>query len=275
MKTRSNLHTHSTYCDGKDSLREIVEKAIALGFKSIGFSSHAYTGFDFDVSQIKADKIDDYINEIENLKAEYSDRIAIYKGFEYESRDILSNNPKLDKRLDYTIGSVHFFYDKGNYFCVDWSLEKQNEALEYFGSFKKMALNFFEEVVRFSYVSSYDIVGHFDLITKFIEKGGYDPNNDEWYREMALDALDAVANKDKLFEVNTGAIARSYRTSPYPAPFLLKRLKERGSKVILTSDCHNKDYLDVAFNETEESLKALGFKELYELTDKGFMPYKI
>ena len=29
---RSCIHTHSTYCDGKNPLEEIVEKALSLNF---------------------------------------------------------------------------------------------------------------------------------------------------------------------------------------------------------------------------------------------------
>ena len=37
-------------------------------------------------------------------------------------------------------------------------------------------------------------------------------------------ALTALAGRIPLFEVNTGAIARGYRTTPYPDPFLLGQL---------------------------------------------------
>ena len=40
-------------------------------------------------------------------------------------------------------------------------------------------------------------------------------------------------------EVNTGAMARGYRPIPYPAPALLRTLRELGGRVILTSDCHD------------------------------------
>ena len=42
MKYRQNLHTHTTFCDGKDTPEELVEAAIAKGFDSIGFSGHSY-----------------------------------------------------------------------------------------------------------------------------------------------------------------------------------------------------------------------------------------
>ena len=41
MKYLQNLHTHTTYCDGKNTAEEMVQKAIELGFRSLGFSGHA------------------------------------------------------------------------------------------------------------------------------------------------------------------------------------------------------------------------------------------
>ena len=38
-----NLHTHGKMCDGKDEYEDIVKRAIALNFDSIGFSSHSQT----------------------------------------------------------------------------------------------------------------------------------------------------------------------------------------------------------------------------------------
>ena len=42
----SNAHTHSRWCDGVDTIFDMVEAARALGFVSLGFSGHAGQGFD-------------------------------------------------------------------------------------------------------------------------------------------------------------------------------------------------------------------------------------
>ena len=43
-----NYHTHTNYCDGKNTAEEIVKKAIELGLSELGFSGHSYTDFDLD-----------------------------------------------------------------------------------------------------------------------------------------------------------------------------------------------------------------------------------
>ena len=40
MKIRSNVHTHTTFCDGKNSVEEMARAAIDLGFVSLGYSIH-------------------------------------------------------------------------------------------------------------------------------------------------------------------------------------------------------------------------------------------
>ena len=75
--------------------------------------------------------------------------------------------------------------------------------------------------------------------------------------------------------MNTGAIKRGWKSIPYPAPFLLERLNELGGKVIITSDAHNKDDLDSAFNDALTIVKKAGFKKLSKLTEDGFVEFAI
>ena len=42
MNSLQNLHTHTTYCDGKDTPEEMVLEGLERGFHSIGFSIHSY-----------------------------------------------------------------------------------------------------------------------------------------------------------------------------------------------------------------------------------------
>ena len=47
---------------------------------------------------------------------------------------------------------------------------------------------------------------------------------------------------------------------PYPAGFILDEIRERGGRIIVTSDCHYKEKLTVWFREAEDYLTAHGFK---------------
>ena len=73
----SNLHTHSTFCDGRNTPEEIVLAALEKGFSSIGFSGHAYTPFDLRYCMKNTEG---YIREIWRLKEKYGKDIQIYLG---------------------------------------------------------------------------------------------------------------------------------------------------------------------------------------------------
>ena len=117
---------------------------------------------------------------------------------------------------------------------------------------------------------NFDILGHFDLITKHSDNVKFFDEDSEIYKNAALEAIEALSGKIHLFEVNTGAISRGYRKSPYPAPFIIKEMRRLGYGVVITSDCHDRNYLDCGFDDATELLKYCGFKERYILTPSGF-----
>ena len=103
----SNFHTHSNYCDGKATLREMVDFAVAHGFSELGFSGHCPLPFENTYS---ITDYEGYCNEVRALKEEYQDRIKIHLGLEidYVPGMLEDFTPLIDKgHLEYTIGSVH------------------------------------------------------------------------------------------------------------------------------------------------------------------------
>ena len=273
---RQNLHTHCTYCDGKNTLEEMVLAAIDKGFSSLGFSSHCFSNLSYDECGIKtASDYESYLSEVEALKQKYKNQISIYRGIELESRikDELYPNP--DPRLDYSIGSIHWFYLDSRHWEVDYKAEILLQAKEAFGGFRPLIESYYNEVIEFAKHSSYSITGHIDLVTKFSELNSFGFENESWYRDAALSATESVVKCGKLVEVNTGAISRGYRTTPYPAPFILKRLAELNAPIIVTTDCHSANNIDIKYDETVSMLSSYGFTHLYYLTDSGFKGIKI
>ena len=47
------VHCHSTYCDGKATLRQMAEAAIAAGVKTLGISCHSHTPDDPDFEPLR------------------------------------------------------------------------------------------------------------------------------------------------------------------------------------------------------------------------------
>lgn len=242
---KENFHTHSTYCDGKNPPEDMVKEAAARGFKALGFSGHAYVDFDCDWCMTKEGTAA-YIKEINGLKEKYRDRLNIYCGTE------LDYYSEFDPSLyDFTIGSVHYVLCSGEYCPVDSSAREQIQCAEkYFGgSIYGYAEKYYETVGNVLNKTGADFIGHFDLVTKFNEADKMFDTSDRRYRKAWTDAVDRLIPFKKPFEINTGAIARQVRLTPYPSIEIAQYIHDNGGYFIVTSDCHNKEMLECGFEE--------------------------
>ncbi len=272
MSYLQNLHIHTTYADGKDSPEEIVLAAIQKGFDSIGFSEHTYMSFsDYPYQMTVADMLK-YKNEILNLKEKYKNQIEIFCGLEYE---LFSDVPT--DGFDYLIGSVHYLKFDGKEVGFDRGVEEvKNYVNNYFnGDSLKFAQKYYETMLLLPQKNDFDILGHFDLLTKTNELNGFIDNSSKEYLNYGYEAIRNLKGKIPLFEVNTGAISRGYRTTPYPQIEFLKEFKKCGFGAVITSDCHDKNFIDCYYNEAREMLLEAGFKTLHILTTDGFKEVKI
>lgn len=270
MKLCSNVHTHSTWCDGENTPEEMVQAAIALGFTDLGFSSHGPTPFDPTCPGISDE--DGYIAEILALKAKYAGQIGILCGVEQDSYAPVNKD-----RYEYVVGSHHFIeLHEGCLLSVDSNPETLRRILDekYAGNAAAMLKEYYTSAVEAAKRFKPTVVGHFDLIAKFNGDGSFFDEDSAEYKRIALDAMDAlidvVQGYGGLIEVNTGAMAKGWRKVPYPAPFLLKRMAERRARAIITSDCHRKDRLDAFFDVAQDLMRGAGFKQLAVLKDGAF-----
>lgn len=250
---KKDLHVHTYYCDGKDSPRDIVLAAVEMGMETLGFSGHGYADCDVDYCMSREDT-EKYKQEITALKKEFSGKLEILCGVE---KEIFSIEDTSD--FDYVIGSAHCIFVGGEYIAVDWKPEELKRAADkYFGGdMLSLAKKYYETVSEVAEKTNCDIVGHIDLITKFNEGNQLFDTKSERYIRAWKKAVDRIMESCKLFEVNTGAISRGYRTSPYPSDDIVDYIKKKGGKLILSSDSHSKDTLCYKFGEYEDRYSLL------------------
>ncbi len=235
----SNFHTHTVYCDGKDTPRALAEEALGLGCPALGFSGHSYTAFDPECCMSPEGTLA-YRREVLALKEEYAGRLDIRLGLE---QDYYSDPP--EREYDYLIGSVHAVKKDGEYVVVDWTKDilLKGVAKLYGGDIYAFAEDYFRLVGDVYARTHCRIVGHFDLLTKFNEDGKLLDETNPRYLRAAGEALDRLLEAPVLFEVNTGAMARGYRSTPYPGPVLRREIARRGGVFLRSSDCHRKEQL--------------------------------
>ena len=259
----STLHTHTIFSDGKHMPEDNVLSAIEKNMVSIGFSDHSSTDFKLDCC-IKPVTIPAYIAEIRRLQKKYADQIEIYLGMEYDGYSVVK-----DRELyDYIIGDAHYLKIGDEYCTVDDSRDTQLRHIEqYFnGDHNAYIKMYFETYVDSVQRLKPDILGHFDLLTKF---NVFDENSPA-YRKAALEALTASLKVSPLIEMNTGAMSRKAKDTPYPAPFLLKEILNQGGHIILNSDSHDLNHLDFYFNESIEILRSVGYDHIIQLIGGKF-----
>lgn len=251
----SNLHTHTVLCDGKATAEELVMEAISKGFVSLGFSAHAYASY--GLSYCLKDEAK-YIDEINRLKKKYSKDIEIYLGIEEDAFE-----PADRSKYEYLIGSMHYIKKDGVYLPIDLGEHCVKDCLAAFGgSVADTSRAFYSAYYEYVRSRRPDVVGHFDLLTKYDELAEPYFQGKPEHDEIAKHFIGKVASEGYLLEVNTGAISRGMRKTPYPAPGLLYEIKRCEGSIILNSDCHALGMLDCSFEETKALLRDIGFKEL-------------
>lgn len=267
MNTKQCLHTHTTYADGKDTPEALVLTAMEKGFGGIGFSEHTYMPFSDYPYQMKVEDMPRYKREVLDLKEKYRGRIDIFCGLEFES---FCDAPA--EGYDYLIGSVHYVEAEGQPRGFDKDLACVRELIDRFfgGDAMTFARRYYETVANLPRKHDFDILGHFDILTKNNELGRFLDTSSKAYLDLGFEAIHALKGKIPLFEVNTGAMSRGYRTSPYPQLDFIKEFYACGFGAVITSDCHDRNFLDCGFEQARELLLEAGFKTKWIMTDNGF-----
>ena len=300
-----NLHMHTTYCDGKDSAEAMTQAAIEEGLSVAGFSGHSFTPHDQSYCMTREGTLR-YIEEIRGLKQKYAGSIRLLLGIELDRYADTDLSP-----FDYRIGSVHYIFSEegrqkheailarhgGGAACgapdpevaasdkelealvkfKDWSpvddyAEDLQRFAENYDGLMTVAEMYYETVGGIVSATGCDIIGHFDLITKFNEPHEIYDTSDERYIAAWKKAIDRIfddcaerykngyrnrleelgvlkAGDKPVFEINTGAISKGYRTLPYPAADQIDYIKNKGGVLVLSSDSHAAGTICSGFDE--------------------------
>jgi len=252
----SNLHTHTIYSDGIGTAAECIKKAIELGFESIGISDHEPTSYNCG-SELKI-SLREYFNELEKLKQIYKGTIDVFAGLECDIFGVGGEDVKL---ADYVLGSVHYLLlPDGTYGSVDGSVQKFEKSIAGFGCIKKLVAEYYSRLLDVIKTKP-DILAHFDLVTKFNEDKKYFDPEASWYLDYVYGVVDELAKTDVVAEVNTGAISRGYRFTPYPHSLILKYMFEKKVKITISSDSHDPNTLNHSFDKAVEWVTGCGYRE--------------
>lgn len=258
----SSYHLHTTFCDGKNAAEEMILAAIEAGCSEIGFSGHSHLpGEEWTMSE---QGTREYFDTLSTLREKYKDKIRVYIGIE---QDYYSSAPTLP--FDYIVGSVHSVRVGDKYYFVDESPEATDRAVnEGFGGDPYAYCEAYYNNVKEIYEKTgCNIIGHFDLVTKFIEISPIFSETHPRYVAARDEAFSTLLKTPAIFEINTGAISRGYRTTPYPSSDVIDKIAASGKPFVINSDAHSAKDITFMLDDVAKYLDKKGYQYIKSLTE--------
>ena len=122
---KGNLHTHTKYSDGKNSIKELASFAKDFGYSYIGITDHSSSAV--YANGLSEDDLKRQIDEIDALN-ENSKDFRILKGTESDilSDGSLDHRDELLEKLDFVIGAIHSGFKKNVTKRMEKALENPN-----------------------------------------------------------------------------------------------------------------------------------------------------
>lgn len=139
-----------------------------------------------------------------------------------------------DKRLDFTIASLHELQGKLDFYFLDYRKEDVGALLT----------RYFDTLLSIAKWGYYDVLGHITYPLRYIEGDAGIPVDMTAYRDVIAEIFKAVIAGGKGIELNTSGYRQSYG-KPFPDAQLLRLYRDLGGRILsLGSDAHRPE--DVA-----------------------------
>ncbi len=257
-----SYHTHTLFCDGKNTAEEMILAAIERGMPELGFSAHARLPFFTDWCMTEKSEAD-YFEAVTALKDKYKDKIKIYIGIEQDANAVDVSYP-----YDYIIGSVHGIWKGEDYIDVDLSHAdvRTNVEKHYGGDPYAYVEEYYSLISGIYERTKCDIIGHFDLVAKFLECDALFSEEHPRYIAARDKAMENLLKTPALFEINTGGIYRGYRKVTYPNMEIIEKIAESGKPFVLNADSHNAESIDFMLADVASELDRRNIKYITKLS---------
>lgn len=236
-----NLHAHSQFCDGRDSMEEITKAADEARMKYFAFTPHSPINVESPCNMRK-EMMGDYLAEASRLREEYSGRVEVLTSLEIDGMGA-DFGPHIDYfqklPLDFRLGSVHFVPNQDGFFLdCDGRFERFSQYLKdgYQGDLRYVVEKYFEQVLIMIERGGFDLLGHFDKIAGNATMADPDIENQGWYESLVDDVISHAVGAGLMVEINTKAFADKGRF--FPAERWWQKLIDARVPLAIDSDAH-------------------------------------
>lgn len=257
---RYNFHTHTQFCDGRNSVADMAAAAVADGFLHIGFSPHSPIIIESPCNMLPVD-VPAYKAEVEKANIAADGRCRFYTGMEidYLGPDYGPASEYFrNLGLDYAIGSVHFIRNRrGEYVDIDGSFDSfQRKMDKYFDNdIRYVVEEYYRASSEMLAAGGFDILGHFDKIGQ--NAGYYQTGieDEDWYQQLVADYISRIIESGIIVEINTKA--RIDHNRFFPGLRYWQRLVDAGVPLVVNSDAHYASKIDASRSEALQILDSL------------------
>ena len=272
-----NFHQHSLFSDGKEMPEKYCKKAIEFGMTAIGFTEHSPLLFP-NLFSLQEENIDKYIEQTNFLKQKYKGRLNVYRALDMDFIPGISEDFDYWRKrcqVDYLIGSVHlvkpagfdklWFTDGPDYKVYDKGVQ------EFFsGDIRKAVKRFYHQTNEMIESQDFEIIGHFDKI-KMHNQNRFFTEDERWYRDLIDETVGLIKQKDLIVEINTRGLYKKRSDTLFPDGYALQRIKDLDIPILISSDAHLPEELNMLFDYAEKKLVEIGFREVMCFEDGNWV----
>jgi len=269
-------HCHTNFSDGKSSVKEMIEKAVNLGFKEIGISDHLAIHKNFlespswpRFSEYYAPHIyrTDFVSTLNEFQR-HADNIRlvadnypikVYVGAEV---DYMPYAGWLDEFINFKEKAGLDYYLTGNHYVFNtngetlfhprdipllFSRKEQEEIIH----------NHFNTLISAVKTGMFDFLGHLDFMRKA------EVYNLEYFFADIEELLKTLAEQNIPAEINTKGY-KKYNDA-YPTISIIKMMKEYNISTLISDDAHHIDDIGNEFKRIEETLTEMNYTNRWKL----------
>lgn len=254
-----NLHTHTQFCDGHNTISQMCASALGAGVQHLGFTPHSPVHVASPCNMALAN-LPAYHTNILQARHEFPS-LNILMGMEidfFDSPHHRQNLRAIDIPLDYVISSVHFIPDKnGDFVDIDGSAERFSQTLRtrFDSNLEHVVDNFFDASEAMVRQGGFDIIGHFDKIAMNATTINQQLELTPHYRQRMQHLIGLIARAGIIVEINTKHFEKSGRFFPDKAVW--RQLRDLNIPLAINSDAHWSDKITASRNEAFKIIDAL------------------
>ena len=252
-----DLHNHHYRCGhAEGNIEDYIKAAIDRGLSYIGIADHS-PYFYSEVDQLHPgvamakSEFPNYIIEISQLKQKYQDKIHVLLGIE---SDYFPEHEELYRKIynqypfDYIIGSTHHVNGKNIFERGRWDgLNDQQQVAE--------KERYYKLIQQSAKSGIFQVLGHIDAMKGFYPEFSNIPT------PIIDETLKVIAESGTAIEVNTSGDEKDCG-GWYPSNEILERACHYGVDITFGSDAHVPERIGDDFEQVQQKLKEIGFREM-------------